>query len=162
MMGCVGLKKIEPDGLSYLTIGEAMPEPGIRRLKGLSVRDTLYEADGFQWRASILRYPHGKVYVEEDFFGNGTVNRIRIESPDLKFKRQFSVGMEVVQLQKLASSWNIYYLDDYQLLDVSASNYPEIHFLVQDQALLQRRPEEDTLSLEDLNPQARVRAIVVM
>ncbi|RMG18117.1 MAG: hypothetical protein D6730_23200 [Bacteroidetes bacterium] len=160
--GCMGSKKILPRGLKYLSIGDPMPEAGTRRLKGRAVRDTLFNEGGYQWRAAVLQYKGGKVYIEEDFWGKGKVNRIRIESPELKFKREFSVGMDVEALKRLTNDWNIIYLEDYGLLDLASPLFPEVHFLVKENGRQFSATQFEEIALEQLSDTSKIVAIVVM
>lgn len=162
LYGCIGPKEINHKGLKYAQIGMKMPEEGIKRLKGHAVRDTVFNQDGYRWRASILKYRKGKVYLEEDFTGGDTVGRIRIHTPELQFKKEFSVGMAAKDLRGLTGDWYAYYLNDYQLLDFSSDQFPEIHFLVQDPKYAGKEAIEAEIQLNDLTNTSKVVAIVVM
>ncbi len=160
--GCVGPREISSKGLVYAKIGAEMPQKGAKRLKGHAVRDTLFDQDGYQWRASVLKYKRGKVYIEEDFLGEGKVNRIRIETPELLFNKQYSVGMPLESLKELAEEWSVYYLEDYKLLDLTTAEFPEIHFLIHEEGYEPDGRAEQDIQLKDLTNTSKIVAIVVM
>ncbi|MEO1450954.1 MAG: hypothetical protein AAFV07_15600, partial [Bacteroidota bacterium] len=154
--GCKGPYQIRDNGLSYLSLGAPMPETGTVRLKRLPVRDTVFFENDFTWRASVIKYPVGKVYVESDFLGQETVNRIRIQSPDLQLDKQFSVGDPITGLTSWAEVWDLTYLEDYGVYDLVAIDRPSVHFLVKSaQAQTLKGPA-------DFPATARIYAIVIM
>lgn len=157
---CKGPYQIRDNGLSYLSLGAPMPETGTVRLKRLPVRDTVFLQDDFTWRASIIKYPQGKVYVEADFLGQEQVNRIRIQSPDLQLDKVYRVGAPIQSLSNWAEEWDVSYLDAYSVFDLVAIDRPNIHFLVQGTAAktVSSRPRKPA----DFPPDASIYAIVIM
>ncbi|RMG74730.1 MAG: hypothetical protein D6722_02095 [Bacteroidetes bacterium] len=151
---CSAGRKIRPDGLSYARLGAGMPKEGRRRWRGKDVRDTLFLEEGFAWRAVVLQYPGGKVYVESDFLGQETINRIRIESPQLHF-RELRVGSTVAELMATFPEWEVTDIPSFERLDLMPLAQPSLHFLL-------ARPETIPARVKDIDPQARVVAIVVM
>ena len=153
---CTGRRVIRPDGLGFVRLGDPMPEPGRLRWQGRDLRDTLFLAEDFTWRAAVLQYDGGKVYIEADFLGQETVNRIRIESPELRYRRQLQVGSTVAELQAAFPEWDLTPLPAYGYLDLSPLARPSLHFLIPAQ------PGEPPAHIGDLSPETRVVAIVVM
>lgn len=161
-LGCSSSKLIRGNGLKYLQLGDPMPEIGTVKIKGHAVRDTVFNEGGYIWRASILKYDKGKVYVEEDFLGKGIVNRIRIESPELIARKTVSVGMPIISLKTISEDWEVTYLADYELLDVVSVSYPTIHYLIKETKIPESSFEEKEHSINDLSDDAKIVAIVVM
>ena len=161
-IGCIGPKEINSNGLKYARLGMKMPEEGQKRLKGHAIRDTVFNEGGYQWRASILKFPKGKVYLEEDFTGTNTVGRIRIEAPALSFKKAYGVGTPAGNLGDLSDEWFAYYLRDYELLDFSSNEFPGLHFLVRDTKYTGEQAGDVEIQLKDLTNTSKIVAIVVM
>ena len=139
-----------------------MPQEGQKRLKGHAIRDTVFNEGGYTWRASILKLPKGKVYLEEDFTGTNTVGRIRIQTPVLKFQDAHSVGMPAKELSALSKGWYAFYLEDYGLLDFSCDEFPQLHFLVKDTEYPADPTKNAEIRLKDLTNTSKIVAIVVM
>ena len=142
-----------------------MPAVGASSIGGHSLRDTVFQQGGYEWRAAIVGYGNqGKVYLEDGFWGEGKVNRIRVESPKLRVKGadQLRVGMAWEVLQGLGQDWEMTYLADFGLTDVFSPSFPRMHFLIREvrQApeVLQA-PEPGTALL---SPDAVIAAIVLM
>jgi hypothetical protein len=152
LISCGGSKKITGNGLKYVRIGDPMLEEGLDKLKGRAVRDTIFNENGYIWRASILKYKTGKVYIEEDFFEKHTVNRIRVETPDLVSRKTITVGMNFSDLQSLGDDWEITYLESYGVFDVASIDYPSVHYLVKASDSSQTQPGAD----------AKIISIVIM
>lgn len=155
LLACTSKRVIRPDGLGFVRLGDPMPAPERHRWRGCDMRDTLFHADDFIWRGAVLQYPGGKVYLEADFLGQETVNRIRIESPDLHYRRDLRVGSTVAELAAAFPEWDVQSLPAYGFLDLSPLAQPSLHFLVQP-------PRETVSALTDLPPATPVVAIVVM
>lgn len=139
-----------------------MPEESIKRLGGKSLRDTLFDQSGYSWRAKILDYKDGKVYVEEDFWGQNQVNRIRIESQALQAKSGISVGMSVGDLKQISDKWEALFLADYDLLDLILPQQPSIHYLVRETNPPNRSSSEAPILIEEIPSESLIVAIVVM
>ena len=152
LVSCGGSKKISRSGLKYIQIGDPMLKEGMDHLKGHAARDTIFNEDGYIWRAVILKYNTGKVYVEEDFFEKKVVNRIRIETPDLISRKTIKVGMNFADLKALGDDWEIVYLDSYRVFDVASIDFPSIHYLVKASSVTREQPEDT----------AKIVSIVVM
>ncbi|MEZ4825896.1 MAG: hypothetical protein R3C61_06330 [Bacteroidia bacterium] len=160
--GCTGSRNLKDNGLSYLRLGDPMPPSGIMRLKGRAVRDTMYNQESFVWRASVIRYPQGRVYVEEDFMGQGNVNRIRIQTPELRIQKQFHVGMTFADLLAANEDWDVAWLSDYQLLDVISIDHPSVHYLLRDKGKPEGYFNQEKISTSDVSSDAEIVAIVIM
>ena len=104
-------------------------------IPGVADRDTTFNDHEYSWRGLVLQYPMGKVYIEEDFEGMGTINRIRIETPELKLKNGIKTGDTVKQLRAASAKWTITALADYKLFDFYSTAFPQIHFLVSEPVL---------------------------
>lgn len=165
LASCTGSKVISSEGLPYAQLGEPMPAPDAASLGGHRLRDTLFQAGGYEWRAAIVDYgKKGKVYLEDGFWGEGKVNRIRVESPKFRLENaeQVRVGMDWEALQPLGKDWQVVYLADYGLLDAFSETFPHLHFLIRD---AQQSPE--ALAAEEIlagqvSADASVAAIVLM
>ena len=73
VMSCRDSKTLFQNGLSYAHLGDVMIPAGMGHFKGHAVRDTICSENDYQWRAAVLKYPNGNVWIEEDFFGEGIV-----------------------------------------------------------------------------------------
>lgn len=160
ILACNGPTKITQKGLAYARLGEQMPTKGLTELAGLSARDTLYDEGGFQWRALILNYGNGEVFIEEDFGQQGLINRIRIETPSLKASKNRLVGMSWSALLPMKNNWDAIYLVNYGVWDVVSASQNRIHYLLEE--------KRDTASFDwqgginSIPTDANVKAIVVM
>ncbi len=160
VFSCSSRKTFTEYGLSFVEIGDEMPEEGLRKWKGKSVKDSLFNADDFSWRSAILSYKNGPVYIEEDFLGNNSVNRIRIETQDLLYQDSISVGKSIQVLNSYPGKWFVAYLADYELWDISCDQFPSIHFLVE--PIDKDKTSLSTPKLEDLNQNSPIVSIVIM
>ena len=160
---CTSSRQIYQDGLKHIKIGDEMLEEGTRRFKGRAVRDTLLVEQGYTWRASIIEYPDGgSIILEEDFQGNGKINRIRVESRSLNFKKEISTQQKASTLLELGKNWDITYLTTYKLLDFNLSRFPSLHFLVKEPRPRESSASFQKLKMEDLSPEATIVSIVIM
>ena len=159
LVSCFSAHSIRGDGLKHVRLGGEMPDVDRLAFHGRPLYDTLYDEGGFQWRTVIIEYPQGKVYVEEDFFGRETVNRIRIETPDLAVKKQIRVGNTLSDLQELGLRWVVTPIPAYGRIDVSSGS---LHFLVSDAGIDADALQDRVPAFESLPPEARILAIVVM
>lgn len=156
---CTSLKTISPHGLKHVRLGQEMPGPDNLQLKAGPYVDTLLQAQGYQWPAKVIQYPGGAVWIEGDFFGADLVNRIRVESPEIKVKGQrgLAVGSTKPEFDAKHARWQASYLPDFDRYDVIDPQQPQIHFLFVAPASIPEQP-----SLADLPDTATVQAIVVM
>jgi hypothetical protein len=159
--GCVSNKKlITSNGVHALKIGDAMPPIGTERLRGHTVRDTFVEQGEFQWREIVMSYRKGNVYLEEDFFGSESLNRVRIYTPELYLRNGLRVGMAVSDLQSKANDWTLVPIADHNLIEAYSRTMPRIHFLINDPAIPKTGNWED-YQLSQLAPDAKIAMIVV-
>ncbi|MEM7659364.1 MAG: hypothetical protein AAF399_24805 [Bacteroidota bacterium] len=159
--GCSTSKRLQTSGIANLQVGGEMLPPETQRWKRHAVRDTMYLEGGYTWRASILQYKAGKVYVESDFMGQETINRIRVESSDIQMKNGQMVGMTVGSLLTTATDWQVTYLSDYGLLDAISLYQPSVHYLIRD-LNYQHDAAQSLIPIAKIDPLATVTAIVVM
>jgi hypothetical protein len=159
LAACTSLKTISPAGLKHVRLGQEMPGPENPQLKAGPYVDTLLQAQGYQWPAKVIQYPEGTVWIEGDFFGADLVNRIRVESPEIKVKGQrgLTVGTAKPEFEAKHARWQVSYLPDYARYDVIDPQQPQIHFLFVAPPSIPEQP-----SLADLPDTATVQAIVVM
>lgn len=162
ILACKGPTIIHKDGLAFVEIGDPMPANDLEWFYGFPIEDTLFSADGFQWQGANIQLDSGKLVLESDFEGNNIVNRIRVESEELTTRKKLSVGMTVSDLLKKGNRWQVFYLESYQLLDVSFKRRPSIHYLVREPKIEAARLKDPGLKLEDLSSEATIIAIVVM
>ena len=165
MAACSGPKVISSSGLPYAQLGESMPASGLASLGGRQVRDTLFQEGGYQWRAAIVDYgSKGKVYLEDGFWAEGKVNRIRVESAKFHVKgaEKIAVGMPWQELQPQGQGWQMVYLPDYGLVDVFSDSFPRMHFLIRESRLSPEALKNPAIQADSLSPDAAIRAIVLM
>lgn len=159
---CKGPYLIHKDGLAFVEIGDPMPARDLEWYHGFPIGDTLFSENGFEWQGANIQLDSGLLILESDFEGNQTVNRIRIESPELYSRRKLRVGMQVSDLRTKGRNWQIYYLENYDLVDISARRRPSIHYLISEPKLSPARLKDPGLKLDVLSPEAKIVAIVVM
>ncbi len=159
--GCAGERKlITSNGVHVLRLGDPMPPVGTDHLRGHGVRDTFVEQGEFQWREIVMDYKKGRVYLEEDFFGSQSLNRVRIYTPELRLRNGLRVGMGVSDLQAKATDWVLVPMPEYNLIDAYSRTMPRIHFLVDDPAISKTGNWED-YKLDQLAPGAKIMMIAV-
>jgi hypothetical protein len=162
LQGCVGAAKtITNKGLKLATLGEEMPPAGSRRYKGCAMRDSLAEQGEYSWRISELKVKGGKIFLEEDFFSSGSINRIRVESPNFKLRNGLQVGMTVNDLRESANEWFVAPLRDYHVFDFYTRLLPGIHFIVDDPSHGMEEEEWEKYPASEFSGEAKVVAIVV-
>lgn len=127
--GC-GTNKIRSGGLKYAQIGSAMPKAKMIDLAGRPASDSLLHEGRFTWRATRVDYEDGFVLIEEDFSQDDVVNRIRVETPSLKFKKGIAVGISAQDLARTAKEWTVTPFPEYQLLEAVSQKFPGIVFLL--------------------------------
>ncbi len=134
---------------------------GIGKLKGHAVRDTLCSENEYQWRASILKYKEGKVWIEEDFFGGNMINRIRIETPEIILRNGMRVGMPISALLESNSEWFVSPMPIYQKFDFYSRLLPGYHFVVDEPGHAMDSENYEDYPPSSFNPNSKVVAIVV-
>jgi hypothetical protein len=159
--GCASRKTITPNGVFALKMGEALPVEGTARLKGHAVRDTFVEDGDFQWRQVVMEYKKGNVYLEEDFFGSGSLARVRVYTPEFVVRGGLRVGKTAADLKAKASDWTIAPMPKFNLLDLYSRVFPHIHFVVDDPSVPQDK-EWSEYKLDQIDPNAKIVAIVVL
>lgn len=162
LSACTSNRRISSKGLPFIQLGESMPAEGLNSLNEHSVKDTLFDEGGYQWRATILEYETGRVWIEEDFLRKGKVNRIRVETPYFQGKKHISVGMSFKELKALKNDWNIFYLSQYGVIDVSSDSKFTIHYLLEDPSYVPDDTEQVLVPLEKVRDDAKIVAIVIM
>ena len=162
LASCAASKRISEKGLKFIKLGDPMPAEGLKRYKGHAVRDTTYDEGGYRWRAVIMDYKDGEVYIEEDFLGEKKVNRIRVESAKLSVNKEIVVGMSFGELKTRANDWDIIYLYSYGLLDVTSVSSYHIHYLIKDEKTPAKQYEKEKIEPDDINDDAKVIGIVIM
>ncbi len=160
-VACQQHRELAPNGLRFIQVGDEMIPPDQGKIKGKYLRDTLFQEEAYRWRAAILDYPTGKVYIEEDFYGQNRVSRIRVEAEQLMFRKQIYPGMSLGELKKLPWKWGVTYLESYQVWDLNSMAFPKLHLLISvDSSLVAESPILD--SLEQLSDQATIKALVFL
>lgn len=94
-------------------------------------RDTSFSEAGYTWRGVILPLEEGYVLVEEDFFTDNRVNRIRVVSPLYRTRSKIQVGDEVQKLSGITGPWILTPIPEYGVLDISSESLPSFHYLVE-------------------------------
>lgn len=162
LSSCTGKKSvITSKGLYGIKLGDQLPAAGTDKYKGISLRDTLLEDEEYSWRAALMEYQNGLVYLEEDFGRGEILNRIRVETPELKLKNGLRVGKTVGDLQKIRGEWYISPLQDYDVFDFYTRLLPNIHFLVSDERAQMDDPDWQNYKMDMFNPEAQIVAIVI-
>lgn len=156
-----GRKKIQKRGIHAIQLGDKLPEPGLEKLKGVAVRDTLFEDADYSWRGILMEYKEGLVYLEEDFFYPERLNRIRVETPELKLKNGLRVGKTVADLSGINGEWIVAPIPGYGVFDFYSRLFPRTHFLVRDPKHTQNDPEWQNYKIENFDPAASIVAIVL-
>jgi hypothetical protein len=160
LLGCASRRTLGTTGLPYARIGASMPEPGGFKVKGHSVKDTLFEDGRYEWRVAQVRYSEGVVYVEEDFYGSGKISRIRVETPQVKLKNGLQTGKTVAELAAITSDWYISPMPKYGLFDFYSRLFPRTHFVVDAPGVPTDRAWED-YKLQDFPVQSQIVMITV-
>jgi hypothetical protein len=157
-----GKKIIGANGLHAIHLGDEMPAYNVDAIKGIPITgDSIAEEGEFSWRVATLGYKKGPVYLESDFYGADNLNRIRIETPELKLRNGLRVGMNVRDLLQKTSNWYIAPLQKYGLFDFYCRKFPGMHFLVRDASRDMSDPNWESYSPDQFAPEARIVAIVV-
>lgn len=145
------------NGLRNIRLGDQfLPANEISWKQG-TPRDTSFSESGYTWRGVVLPLDEGYVLVEEDFFNENRINRIRIVSPIYKTRSQVRVGDQVQVLKQLKGPWTLTQIPEYKVLDIYSQTYSSFHFLVEEQG---NRPTPD--SLDQLDESQKIVGIVIM
>lgn len=162
LANCSGRKHtIGKDGLHAIKLGENLPAPGTESLKGVPLRDTLFRDSSYTWRASVMQYKEGIVLLEQDFFGEESLNRIRIETPELKLKNGLRVGKTVADLKKINGEWYIAPLERFKVFEFYSELFPYTHFIVSAPEMDMSDPDWRNYSMEAFQEEAKIVAIVL-
>lgn len=160
--GCLGGRRIISDkGLKFAKLGEDMPPSGARKFKGMVMRDSLATQGEFEWRIARLKVKGGHIFLEEDFFLQQSINRIRIESDAYRLANGLRVGMTVEDLRQSASPWYVSPLQEFGLFDFYTPLMPGVHFLVKDPSHSMEDEAWEKYLPEDFDGAARIVSLVV-
>ncbi|HHG83908.1 MAG TPA: hypothetical protein ENJ82_04100 [Bacteroidetes bacterium] len=155
-------KMIRSDGLKAIKLGEPIPKEGTPKLSKIPLRDSIIIEGEYSWRAVLMEYKGGLVYLEEDFFGSGNLSRVRVETPELKLKNGLRVGKLVADLKAESNKWYIVPLRKYHVFDFYSRTFPRLHFLVDDPARGMADENWEAYQLEQFDLEAKIVAIVVL
>jgi len=159
--GCAGKKIIRSNGIHAIKLGDPLPAQGTDELGGVSVRDTLLTEREYEWRAALMEYEEGLVFLEEDFFGSKKLNRIRIETPELRLKNGLRVGKTIADLKSTKADWFIRAYPEFGVFEFYSRKFTQIHFLVEtDQVPLERAGEKE-YAVEEFGENDPIVGIVV-
>lgn len=156
-MGCSPYL-LTDNGFRGVKLGNDFEEVEDLKWKAGAKRDTLFNEGGYQWRGIVLETESGTVLVEESFFGEEKINRIRVESDKFRTKFDIMIGDPVSSLQKLPGDWVLVPLPEYEKLDISSEAHPSFHFLIP----WKQQGATETLTLTDLDQTEQVVGIVIM
>lgn len=155
---------IGSDGIYHVKIGGGMPPANQYEFNGIVCNDSIAEEDEYSWRIVTLDYKKGKVRVEEDFFMDEIVNRIRVETPELHLKNGLKVGSTLADLKKAEKDWYIAPLPKYQRWDFYSRKFPRIHFLVEAPGKSMSAADAEnweSIKIDDFSPESLVEMIVI-
>ena len=148
-------------GLSFIRIGDEMPAPGTYEFKRFPILDSIAQEEDFSWRVAELISDDGPVYLEEGFFGETTLNRIRIENPKFHLRNGLQVGSTIADLHAASKQWYISPLPKYKVYDFYTKMMPRVHFLVPDLNEPLAEKDQEFLRIQDFQPDSKVIAIVI-
>lgn len=154
-------KTIRSDGLKAIRLGDELPAEGTPKLRKIALRDSMIEEGEYTWRAVLMEYREGLVYLEEDFYGSGELSRVRVETPELRLKNGLRVGDSVADLQSKSNKWYIVPLPEYRLFDFYSRTFPRLHFIVDDPARGMEEEDWKAFQIDQFAPGARIVAVVV-
>lgn len=161
IQSCAGPATLRKDGLSYLKVGDPMPEDSLKKLEGLPVNGTLVSEEGYSWRALTVDYKEGPVVVESDFGQRTVVSRIRVETPELRLKDGLRVGQSLDDLRAKTDRWIAKPFPKYELIEMVSTKYPRRVFLLQVDDF-DYQEGKATVPPEELPGTAKVVGIVIM
>lgn len=149
---------LRDNGFRGVRLGNQFDTMETFRWKDGAKRDTLLEEGGYEWRGVILEEEEGFVLVEEGFYGEEKINRIRVESKKFRTKFDITVGDPVSKLRQLSLDWILTPLPAYGKIDIYSETHPSFHFLVP----WEGTGHEEEVSLTDIDDFAQVVGIVIM
>lgn len=162
MVGMTSCNKniIGTNGIHYAKIGQHMPPEETYKIKGKIVLDTVFVDEDHEWRGMVVEHKEGIVILEEDFYDHETLNRIRIETPELRTKNGLTVGKTVGDLAEVTKRWHINAMPRFERWDFYAREMPRIHFVIKDDGKI-ARGDTSVFKIEDFDPGIKIEAIVV-
>ena len=160
MLACSGKMIIGPGGLKHAKIGQQMPAMGTYEFEGKPVIDTFFQDGDYEWRVSMIKYPRGWVYLEEDFWEKDQINRIRVETDEFKLKNGLKVGSTVSELKESSDRWTIVPMPDFGLWDFYSEFLPRIHFVVDDKSV-EMDENREAYNIREFDSVAKVKMVVV-
>ena len=161
LISCGKGKMIYDQGVGTFSIGENWPPTTRSKWRGQPIVDTTFMEGGYEWKGLILKGKEGQIILEEDFFNEGKLNRVRVESPRFITPYDVSVGQEWGGIKEKSSSWIYNWLANYQLMDISHPSWENIHLLIAPQEGFQLPHDYETW-LQTLSDTSVVQSIVVM
>lgn len=156
-MGCSPYL-LKDNGFRGVQLGNDFESVQNLKWKNGTKRDTLFREGGYEWRGVLLEAEDGAVLVEEGFFGEEKINRIRVESDKFRTKFDIKVGDPVSRLQQIPVEWILIPLPEYGKVDISSEAHPSFHFLVP----WENREVTGEITLTDLDQTQQVVGIVIM
>lgn len=137
-----------------------MPRLGRTELEGFPLTESTVHENGYAWRVCTLGYPGGMVFVESDFTSQKMVNRIRVETPDLKVKGGLRVGQQLHELIDKTNSWKARPFPAYRLIEMTSPKYPRMVFLLNEKGF-DYSQEVEQVELSELSGTSKLVGIVV-
>lgn len=131
LYSCTPKDAITPKGIKIARLGKEMPTSP-NPYPNYQTRDTLFQEEGYAWPAWMIEMKAGKVWVEGDFSGGETINRIRVETPEYAFKKRIRVGDSLAELYEVEQKWEATYIRSYGKVDIACKG---VHFLVDKSAI---------------------------
>lgn len=161
LQSCAGPSVMRKDGLSYIQLGDSMPAGHVSDLDGHSLTETMMEQHGYTWRVCTLAYETGQVLLESDFEGHTRVNRIRVETPEVKVKGGLKVGDQLADMLQKTRNWYARPYVEYELMEVTSTKFPRKIFLVKVDGF-DYSGEQTEINTDDLPAESKVVGIVMM
>lgn len=156
-MGCSPYV-LKDNGFRGVELGDSFESVQNMKWKAGAKRDTIFKEGGYEWRGILLEAENGTVLVEEGFFGEQKINRIRVESDKFRTKFDINVGDPVSSLQQIPVEWILIPLPEYGKVDISSEAHPSFHFLVP----WAGNESSGEITLTDLDQTQQVVGIVIM
>jgi hypothetical protein len=147
-------------GIPFYNLGEPFSGAGVILSAYGEVRDTVFQEGDYTWNAVIVPQEQGRIIIEDDFESSGTVNRIRVETPDLQLRRGIRVGDPITKLQRISGKWFVNYYPEIRTYSLYNRKFPNTHFLVGDPVFKPGSMPMDHIA--NISLSARIRAIVIM
>lgn len=156
-MGCSPYL-LKDNGFRGVELGDDFESVQNLKWRDGTKRDTAFSEGGYEWRGVLLELENGAVLVEDGFFGEQKINRIRVESDKFRTKFDIKVGDPLSKLQQLPVEWVLIPLPEYSKVDISSEAHPSFHFLVP----WESTESEEEITLTDLDETQRIVGIVIM